>query len=189
LKYWNGSRCCQFRAGQGANVVPISAAISAKRATPVSAKIEATLGARGRRGSWLCRSFVAARCGDGPHSLLAIHPFCLYARPTPVFQQSPRPETSGTYERGVERNEGAQFLDTGNYHFHPALELSPAGLAAPATGISESVVVAAGWTGNGSSSVAQPISTKRVAIARQVTVPNRFMEKYESAPARRAMLK
>jgi hypothetical protein len=32
----------------------------------------------------------AARCGDAPHSLLAIHPFCLYARLTPVFQQSPK---------------------------------------------------------------------------------------------------
>src|SRR5438309_5464873 len=31
----------------------------------------------------------AARCGDAPHSLLAIHPFCLHARPIPVFQQSP----------------------------------------------------------------------------------------------------
>lgn len=96
---------------------------------------------------------------------------------------------SGAYERnGVERNETAQFPDAGNYHFHPALELSLAGLAAPATGISESVVVAAGWTGNGSSSVAQPVSTKRVAIASEVALTKRFMKKYESAPARFAML-
>ena len=59
-------------------------------------------------------------------------------------------------EMESQRNEGAQFPGAGNYHFHPALELSLAGLAAPATGTSESVVVAAGWTGNGSSSVAQP---------------------------------
>jgi len=77
-----------FGAGQGASAAPISAAISAKRATPASAKSEATLRARARRGVWPRRSFVAARCGDAPHSLLAIRPFCLYARPTPVFQQS-----------------------------------------------------------------------------------------------------
>jgi len=50
-----GRVAVDFGAGQGASAVPISAAISAKRATP----------ARG----------VAARCGDAPHSLLAIHPF------------------------------------------------------------------------------------------------------------------
>ena len=64
-----------------------------------------------------------------------------------------------------------------------------AGLAAPATGISESVVVAAGWTGNGSSSVAQPVSTKRVAIASEVALTKRFMKKYESVPAQFAMQK
>jgi len=97
---------------------------------------------------------------------------------------------SRTYERnGIECNEGAQFPGAGNYHFHPALELSLGGLAAPATGTSESVVVAAGWTGNGSSSVAQPVSNKRLAIAREVALTKRFMEKYESAPARFAMPK
>ena len=77
--------------------MPISAAISAKRATPAGAKIDATLRARGkgvvgpeRLRGWLRRSFVAARCGDAPPSLLAIHPFCLYARPSPVFHQSPK---------------------------------------------------------------------------------------------------
>ena len=75
------------------------------------------------------------------------------------------------------------------YHFHPALELSLGGLAAPATGTSESVVVAAGWTGNGSSSVAQPVGTKRVAIAREVALTKRFMEKYESVMTRFAMQK
>jgi uncharacterized membrane protein len=77
-----------FGAGQGASAAPISAAISAKRATPASAKSETTLRARARRGVWPRRSFVAARCGDAPHLLLAIRPFWLYARPTPVFQQS-----------------------------------------------------------------------------------------------------
>jgi uncharacterized membrane protein len=79
-----------FGAGQGASAAPISAAISAKRATPKAfgAKSDATLWARGRRGVWPRRSFVAARCGDAPHSLLAIRSFCLYARPIPVFQRS-----------------------------------------------------------------------------------------------------
>jgi uncharacterized membrane protein len=77
-----------FGAGQDASAAPISAAIPAKRATSASAKSGATLRARGRRDVWLRRSFVAARCGDAPHSLLAIRPFCLYARPIPVFQRS-----------------------------------------------------------------------------------------------------
>jgi uncharacterized membrane protein len=77
-----------FGAGRDASAASISAAISAKRATPVSAKSGATLRARGRRGVWPRRSFVAARCGDAPNSLLAIRPFCLYARPISVSQQS-----------------------------------------------------------------------------------------------------
>jgi uncharacterized membrane protein len=77
-----------FGAGQGASAAPISGAISAKRAMPASAKGGATLQARGGRGVWPRGSFVAARCGDAPHSLLAIRPFCLYARPIPVFQRS-----------------------------------------------------------------------------------------------------
>ena len=77
-----------FGAGQGASAAPISAAISAKRATPASAKSDTTLRARARRGVWPRRSFVAARCEDAPHSLLAIRPFWLYARPIPVYQRS-----------------------------------------------------------------------------------------------------
>jgi uncharacterized membrane protein len=77
-----------FGAGQDASAAPISAAISAERATPASVKSGATLRARGGRSVWPRRSFVAARCGDAPHSLLAIRPFCLYARPIPVFQRS-----------------------------------------------------------------------------------------------------
>ena len=52
-------------------------------------------------------------------------------------------------------------------HFHPALELFPgAGVAAPATGTAESAAVAE-WKGNGSSFVAQPVRTNRLAIERQ----------------------
>src|SRR6202163_4678575 len=56
------------------SAVPISAAISAKRATQARAKINATLEGARQKGSWLRRSFVSARCGDAPHSLLAIRP-------------------------------------------------------------------------------------------------------------------
>jgi hypothetical protein len=101
-----------------------------------------------------------------------------------------QPRKMGTYKRiGVQRNEGAQFPGADNYHFHPAFELSGAGLAAPATGISESVVVAVGWTGNGSSSAAQPVSTKRQAIASELTPTKRFMKKYDSVPTQFAMQK
>jgi len=72
------------------SAVPISAAILAKRATQASAKINATLEGARQKGSWLRRSFVTARCGDAPHSAPCHPPFCLYARPTPVFQQSPK---------------------------------------------------------------------------------------------------
>jgi uncharacterized membrane protein len=63
-------------------------AISTERATPASAKENATRGARGRRGVWRLRLLVAALFRDAPRSLLAIRPFCLYARPIPVFQRS-----------------------------------------------------------------------------------------------------
>jgi hypothetical protein len=72
------------------------------------------------------------------------------------------------------------------YHFHPALELSGAGVAAPATGASESAA-AAGWTGNGSSFIAQPVRTNRLAIERQAAIANRFIMEYESVPVRTAM--
>ena len=74
------------------------------------------------------------------------------------------------------------------YHFHPALELSGTGVAAPATGAAESVV-AAGWTGNGSSFVAQPVSINRLAIESEAALTNRFIMEYESAPVRTAMPK
>jgi len=84
-----GRVAIDFCAGQGANAGSISAAISTKRATLARTKIDATLQARGRRGAWPSRLCgIAAPGGDAPFSLLAIHPFCLYARPTPVFQQS-----------------------------------------------------------------------------------------------------
>jgi hypothetical protein len=84
---WNALQSI-FGAGQGTSAAPISAAISAKRATPASVKSDTTLRARARRGVWPRHSFVAARCGDGPYSLLAIRPFWLYARTIPVFQRS-----------------------------------------------------------------------------------------------------
>ena len=65
--------------------VPISAAISAKRATKASAKINATLEGARQKGSWLRRSFVTAPCGDAPHSLLAICPSASTRDPSQHF--------------------------------------------------------------------------------------------------------
>ena len=90
LKYWDGPRCCRIRCWPRRERSADIHAIPAQRATPASAKFCATLRARGRRGGWPRRSLVAAHTGDAPRSLLAIHPFCLYARAMPVFQQSPR---------------------------------------------------------------------------------------------------
>jgi len=70
-----GRVAVDFGVGQGASAASISAAISTKRATPASAKINATLEGASQKGGWRRRSLVPARCGDAPHSLLAIHPF------------------------------------------------------------------------------------------------------------------
>src|SRR6266576_2400226 len=56
------------------SAVLISAAISAKRATLASAKINATLEGASQKGSWLRRLLVTAPCGDAPRLLLAISP-------------------------------------------------------------------------------------------------------------------
>src|SRR5438067_5427050 len=71
------------------SAAPISAVISAKRATPASAKVNATIAAARQKGSWRRCSVVAARSGDASPSAPCHPPFCLYARRTPVFQQSP----------------------------------------------------------------------------------------------------
>ena len=69
------------------SAAPISAAISAKRATPnaFGAKINATLEGARQKGRWLRRSFVTARCGDAPHSLLAIRPSASTRDPLQYF--------------------------------------------------------------------------------------------------------
>jgi len=84
------------------SAAPISAAISAKRATKASAKINATLEGARQKGSWPRKlSGLAASLGRysplrGCASLAPCHPpFCLYARPMPVFQQSPSALWSG----------------------------------------------------------------------------------------------
>ena len=55
-------------------------------ATPASAKINATLEGARQKGSWLRRSFVPARCGDAPHSLLAIRPSASTRDPFQYFK-------------------------------------------------------------------------------------------------------
>jgi hypothetical protein len=54
------------------SAVPISIAISAKRATKANAKINATVDGASQKGDWLRRSVVTAHCGDAPPLLLAI---------------------------------------------------------------------------------------------------------------------
>ena len=58
------------------SAVPISAVISAKRATQANAKINATVDGTRQKGSWRRRSVVIpqVRDGDAPPSLLAIRP-------------------------------------------------------------------------------------------------------------------
>jgi hypothetical protein len=94
LKYWNGLRCCRIwgwpRRKRSADIHAISAQ-RGRRGDPASPTFGATLRARGRRCGWPRRLLVAAHRGDAPRSLVAIHPFCLYARAAPVFQQSPKP--------------------------------------------------------------------------------------------------
>ena len=69
------------------SAVPISAAISAKRATPKAfgAKINATLEGARQKGSWLRHSVVTARFGDAPPSLLAIRPSASTRDPLQYF--------------------------------------------------------------------------------------------------------
>ena len=96
LKYWSGSRCCSFGAGQGASAASISlpsrpseqprTLSGPKRTQPVGREAE------GASGGVACS--LQPLCRDAPSSLLAIRPFCLYARPAPVFQQS-RSERGG----------------------------------------------------------------------------------------------
>src|SRR5205823_4130257 len=67
------------------SAAPISAAISAQRATKASAKINATGAGARQRGSWRRRSVVTARCGDAPPSLLAIRPSASTRDPLQYF--------------------------------------------------------------------------------------------------------
>ena len=74
------------------SAVPISAAISAKRATQASAKIHSNPGGREAEGH-LAASLARypAIAGRGCASLAPCHPpFCLYTRPIPFFQKSPK---------------------------------------------------------------------------------------------------
>src|SRR5438093_540133 len=74
------------------SAAPISAAISAQRATPASAKINATVAGARQKGSWpRKRSGLAASLGrcsplwDAPPSLLAIRPSASTRDPLQYF--------------------------------------------------------------------------------------------------------
>jgi len=79
-----------FGAGQGCERSAISAAISAQRATPASAKSDATRSGARQTAEGRRRSLVTARCWGCASLAPCLPPICLYARPAPVFQQSPR---------------------------------------------------------------------------------------------------
>src|SRR2546421_484226 len=75
LKYWSGVALLGILAlAKARSAAPISAAISAQRATKASAKINATVAGARQKGSWRRPSVVTARSGDAPPSLLAIRP-------------------------------------------------------------------------------------------------------------------
>ena len=85
LKYWHGPRCGRIwrwpRRERSADI----------HAIPGQRQIRRHLRARVGKGGWPLHPLVAAHSRDVPRSFLAIHPFVLYARATPVFQQSFRP--------------------------------------------------------------------------------------------------
>ena len=76
---------CILVLAKARSAVPIPAAISAKRATKASAKINATLEGARQNGSWPRRSIVTARGGDAPGSLLAIRPSASTRDPPQYF--------------------------------------------------------------------------------------------------------
>jgi len=90
LKYWNGPRCYRFwrwpRRKRSADIRDLGQASNAgqrpKAMQPFGREAEGAAGS-------VARSLQPAT-GDAPRSLLAIRHFCLYARPIPVFQQSPK---------------------------------------------------------------------------------------------------
>src|SRR5450432_3216879 len=67
------------------SAAPISAAISAKRATKASAKINATLEGARQKGSLAASLVRYSPCGDAPHSLLAIRPSASTRDPLQYF--------------------------------------------------------------------------------------------------------
>jgi len=79
------------------SAAPISAAISAKRATQVSAKINATVDGARQKGSWRRRSVVTAHYGDAPPSLLAIRPSASTRDPLQYFNSLLRRGTATRY--------------------------------------------------------------------------------------------
>jgi hypothetical protein len=91
LKYWSGPRCCRVLALAKARAqrrYPQRSRPSEQRRPPPKATQLFGREAEGASGR-VARSLQPAE-GDAPHSLLAIRPFCFYARPIPVFQQSPK---------------------------------------------------------------------------------------------------
>ena len=99
LKYWSGPRCCGFwrwpRRERSADIrSDLGQASNAGQRQNPRNRVDAR-----QKGSWRGRLLVTARL-TGCASLVPYHlPFCLYARPTPVFEQFPKgPSSLGDWQ-------------------------------------------------------------------------------------------
>src|SRR5437868_4190953 len=98
LKYWSGSRCCGFwrwpRREAQRRYPQRSRPSEQRRPAPKSTQPwrergKSAAGPESFRG-WLRRSFVTARCGDTPRSLLAIRPSASTRNPLQYFNSLPK---------------------------------------------------------------------------------------------------
>jgi hypothetical protein len=96
LNYWNGSRCCGFwrwpRREAQRRYPQRSRPSEQRRPAPKSTQPSTARGRRAAGPESIRLTASLGRCSPlrGCASLAPCHPpFCLYARPTPGFQQSP----------------------------------------------------------------------------------------------------
>ena len=112
----------------------ISAAISAKRATPnaFGAKINAILEGTRQKGSWLRRSFVIRQLpdGDAPHSLLAIRPSASMRDPVQYFNSL----LGSAPQRAKERDSEVVVTTTSAHVFRGMRQCLPSPRPIPAPG-------------------------------------------------------
>ena len=94
LKHWSGPRCCGFwRWPRRERSADIRSDLGQASNAGERQNARNRSGSR-QKGSWRRRLLITARL-TGCASLAPCHlPFCLYARPTSVFQQSPKGRSS-----------------------------------------------------------------------------------------------